>query len=239
MNVFGWTGEKENGKSYLLAKTLYKNLRKNLALAKSGLPPRQSMVLRTLGLRPAFYEQWGDWIHYFDDFDELPAFTGCDVYLDDITLRLSARNWDMLKADVQDWLTGSSRLSCNVYFTAVTFKRVVIDFRENTDYVAVVTKGMGSPRPMIGYPPVKRIWGIINEQSVSPADFRSDMFNESEHTGGKMHFIRKKYLNVYDHQNLSLREGYPDLEPQVRWCRSEECPEYIANGGPHMKLKHV
>lgn len=239
MNVFGWTGEKENGKSYILAKTLYKNLHGNLKLAKAGYEPRQSLVLRTLGLREGFYQKWKDWIVYFDELDELVQFKGVDVYLDDITLRLSARNWDMLKSDVQDWLTGSSRLSCNVYFTAVTFKRVVIDFRENTDYVAVVTKGMGSRRPMIGYPPVRKPWGIINEQSISPADFRSDSFNESEHSGGKIHLIRKKYLSIYDHQNISLRSGYPDLEPRLRWCRVEDCPEYIKNGGPHMQLKHV
>jgi len=177
----GWTGERGNGKSFLLMKTMMSRLPVNRDLhERFGLPIRKTKVMRTLGLAPWFSSFWKNYIDFFDDFEDLPSFQACDVYCDDITLRLSARAWDMFPLEVQDWLTASERLSNHFYFTAVTFKRVVIDFRETTDYLSVVTKGWGSKRPMIGYPPVKHIYGFIHECPVVPAEFRADSFDEGK-----------------------------------------------------------
>jgi len=215
----GWTGERGNGKSFLLMKTMMSRLPVNRDLhERFGLPIRKTKVMRTLGLAPWFSSFWKNYIDFFDDFEDLPGFQACDVYCDDITLRLSARAWDMFPLEVQDWLTASERLSNHFYFTAVSFKRVVIDFRETTDYLSVVTKGWGSKRPMIGYPPVKRIYGFIHECPVVPAEFRADSFDEGKYSGGKWHWIDKKIIAGYDHTNVSLRTGLPSLKHRVRNC---------------------
>lgn len=236
----GWTGKKGNGKSFLLAKTLVQNLRKNYKWhTKDELPLRKSMVMRTLGLRESFRDEWKEYIEFFDNIEEVPAFKDSDVYCDDITLSLSARNWEQLPLQVQDWLTGSERLGCHVYFTAVRFKRVVIDFRENTDFLSVVTKGIGSRRPTPTIPPPRKIWGVIFEQSIPEHEFTSDGFNEALYSGGKPHLLKKKYIDIYDHTNVRLRTGYPDFTTIKRWCYDNECPEFIKNGGAHMKVRHI
>lgn len=217
----GWTGERGNGKSFLMMKTMYERLNHNFSLHENaGLPKRMTWVMKTLGLAPWFLEEWKDYIHVFDDLEDLPGITGSDVYCDDITLRLSARAWDMFPLEVQDWLTACERLSNHFFFTAVTFKRVVIDFRETTDALSVVTKGWGSRRPMIGYPPVKRIWGFVFERRISPSEFRLDSFDEGMYSGGKPHWLSKKYIDCYDHTNVSLRDGMPHFKHRER-----ECPE--------------
>jgi len=237
----GWTGERGNGKSYLMMKTMMTRLPMNRELhEKFGYPIRKTMVMKTLGLAPWMFEEWGPYIEMFDDFDDLPTIRSSDVYCDDITLRLSARAWDMMPLEVQDWLTACERLSNHLFFTAVTFKRVVIDFRETTDELSVVTKGWGSDRPMVGYPPVKRIYGFIHECRVHPSEFRADNFDEGKYDGGKWHWISRKYIDGYDHTNVSLREGLPKLKYRERMCDDPKCPQVQqSQEGFHIIAKHV
>lgn len=236
----GWTGKKGNGKSAMMARTLRRNLEINKKYhEKLGYPIRKSAVMRTLGLRDDFVEQYADYIIFFDAIDQLPNFRDCDVYCDDITLSLSARAWDLLDLKVQDWLTGAERLGCHLYFTAVRFKRVVVDFRETTDQLFVVNKLIGSRRPTPTIPPPKRVWGIITANDVPDYEFTKDSFNEAEWVGGKWHLLTRKLIEIYDHTNIKLREGYPNYTAVVRWCYDENCPDYQKFGKPHAKVKHV
>jgi len=215
----GWTGEKGHGKSFLMAKQLWADCVRNSHMhEKLGLPIRKIKVMRTLGLNPAFLDVWKEYIEIFSELDELPSFRDSDVYADDITLRLSARAWDMLSLDIQDWLTASERLGCHFYFTAVNFKRVVIDFRENTDELSVVTKGWGSRRPTPTMPEVKRIWGFIHECRVPVQEFRADSFDEGNYSGGKWHWLDRRYIEMYDHTNVSLRTGFAPYRHIARVC---------------------
>lgn len=238
--IMGFTGKKGNGKSYLLAKEIVKTLLSNQKYhVKDELPIRKVMIMKTLGLRDAFYEEWQEYIEYFDNVEDVPNFRDCDVFCDDITLSLSARNWENLPLQVQDWLTGSERFGCHFFFTAVRFRRVVIDFRENTDVLYVVNKNIGSRRPTPTIPAPKYLWGIISKREVPDFEFTKDFFNEAEWTGGRISFLRKKFIDVYDHTNVRLRDGYPNFTVIKRMCVDKECPDYIRNGGAHMKVKHV
>jgi len=236
----GWTGKKGNGKSYCMAVTLRSTLDWNKHCAEDlGLPPRKIYIMRTLGVAPWVFETYAGYVEMFDDLNELPAFKNADIFADDITLRLSARAWDMLPLEVQDWLTASERLGCNFYFTAVNFKRVVIDFRENTDELSVVTKGWGSRRPMVGMPPVKRLWGFIHECMVPFDEYRLDSFNEANYSGGRWHWMKWKFIEMYDHTNVSLREGYPDAKAILRYCHDKKCPQWDAEHDGHLIVRHA
>jgi len=236
----GWTGEKGNGKSYLLAKHLWGDMVRNFDFHENkGLPIRKIKIMKTLGLSPELLSDWNEYLEVFTELDELPTFRDCDVYADDITLRLSARAWSELSLDIQDWLTASERLGCHFYFTAVNFKRVVIDFRENTDELSVVTKGLASRRPTPTMPPVTRIWGFIHEAMVPVQEFRADNFDEGKYSGGRWHWLDKKYINMYDHTNVSLRSGYSDYRLQQRWCRDHDCKDFDYELGGHIIQKHV
>jgi len=118
MNV-GWICDKGQGKSYMLAKHLVKNLRRNWYWhEKLHLPLRKVAVMETLGLADGFKEAWSEYLQFFHEIDDLKDLRECDVYVDDISMRLDSRSWEMLTQGAREWLYGSERLGCDLYFTA-------------------------------------------------------------------------------------------------------------------------
>lgn len=240
MNI-GWIGDKGQGKSYLMAKNLHRILRRNkLWHEKYDLPLRHVAVMSTLGLAEWYKQEWNEYLIFFDKLEQLSLLRECDVFVDDISMRLDARKWELLTNDVREWLYGSERLGCDLYFTAQKFSRVEITFRLLTDAVYLVSKNWGSPRPSATRPQVKRIWGILSEASIPKDIYQNEKFNQDDYAGGgKLHLIRKKYIEMYDHTNVSLSKEYPALTPIMRWCYTPECPDFQKHGGPHLKVTHV
>jgi len=211
MNV-GYIGDKGQGKSYMLARQLVSNLFRNQEWhEKKGLPLRKIMVMDTLGLNPIFAESWKDYLQFFTNLDDISQFREADVYVDDISMRLDSRGWELLTQGARQWLYGSERFGCDFYFTAQKFSRVEITFRLLTDVVYLCTKTWGSPRPTATKPEVKRVWGIINVLDVPKATFQSDKFNQDELGGGRMVWLSRKYTDIYDHKNISLSDTYAPL----------------------------
>jgi len=212
MNI-GWIGDKGQGKSYMLARTLVKTLRRNnIWHVKKGLPMRKVAVMKTLGLADAFAEEWKEYLIFFNEIDDLKTLRECDVFVDDISMRLDSRSWELLTQGTREWLYGSERLGCDLFFTAQKFSRVEITFRLLTDKVFVCTKGFGSRRPSSTKPTVRHIWGFIHTMNIPKADYQSEGFNQDLFSGGKPHWLSKKYTQIYDHTNVSLSEGYPPLQ---------------------------
>lgn len=211
MNI-GYIGDKGQGKSYMLSKQLVSNLYRNAHWhEKKGLPKRMIYVMNTLGLNPKFSEEWKEYIVFFEHLDDIRNMREADVYVDDISMRLDSRGWEFLTQGARQWLYGSERFGCDFYFTAQKFSRVEITFRLLTDVVYLCTKTWGSPRPTSTKPIVKRVWGIINVLDVPKSIFQSDKFNQDEFGGGRMHWLSKKYTDVYDHKNISLSGDYAPL----------------------------
>lgn len=241
MNI-GWVGDKGQGKSYLLAKQLVRILKRNqIWHEKYELPKRPVCVMTTLGLSDWFVEQWTEYLVFFTEIQQLALISESDVFVDDISMRLDSRNWELLPQDTREWLYGSERLGCDLYFTAQKFSRVEITFRLLTDAVYVCTKGWGSPRPSATRPEVKRVWGIIFENEVPKSEYQKESFNQDEWSGGgRWHWLSKRYTSVYDHTNVTLTQGYAPLRCIVRECSDPNCPEVKKNNGqPHLKYKHV
>lgn len=236
----GFIGDKGQGKSYMLARTLSGVLVQNKVWhEKNKLPIRKVAVMETLGLSEKFKSIWSEYLVYFKNIDELPQFKEMDVFVDDISMRLDSRNWDLLTQGCREWLYGSERLGCDLYFTAQKFSRVEITFRLLTDAIFICTKGMGSKRPSATKPEVKRIWGWIWVAQISKSDFQAEHFNQDDFGGGRPVLLRKKFINMYDHTKISLTDGYPPLTAIVRHCYDPDCPEAMANNGHHIKVKHV
>lgn len=233
MNI-GYIGDKGQGKSYMLARELVAILQRNHKWhTKLKLPLRKVAVMRTLGLRDSFVAQWSEYLTFFNEINDLPMLKECDVFLDDISMRLDSRSWELLTQPSREWLYGSERLGCDVFFTAQKFSRVEITFRLLTDKVYLCTKGIGSKRPTATKPQVKRVWGLIYTMEIPKEVYQSEGFNQDEYRGGRPHLLRKRFTNVYDHSNVSLSEGYADAQCIARWCRDTICPK-----APHLIITH-
>jgi len=227
MNL-GWIGDKGQGKSYMLAKHLVKTLRRNWRWhEKLGLPIRRVAIMETLGLAEGFKTAWSEYLFFFNEIDELKTMRDCDVFADDISMRLDNRSWEMLSQGTREWLYGSERLGCDFFFTAQKFSRVEITFRLLTDKILLCTKGFGSKRPTATKPAVKKIWGFIHTLKIPKAEFQADGFNQDLYQArGLPHWLSRKYTEVYDHSNVTLSTGFAPLQ----------CIERIAPCG---KIMHI
>jgi len=220
MNI-GYIGDKGQGKSYMLARELVRTLKQNQRWHEHyELPRRRVAVMRTLGLAPWFKETWGNYLTYFDEIQEIVQYKECDIFVDDISMRLDSRNWELLPQGAREWLYGSERLGCDLYFTAQKFSRVEITFRLLTDCIYLCTKAIGSPRPSATRPSVNRIWGIIQTCEIPKSEFQQDSFNQDLYGGGRPYLLRKRFTNVYDHTNISLSKGYAPFQHIERTCNS-------------------
>jgi len=218
MNI-GYIGDKGEGKSYMLAKELVRTLKQNQRWHEhNGLPIRRVAVMNTLGLSAWFKDAWKKYLTYFNEIQEISTFKETDVFVDDISMRLDSRNWELLPQAAREWLYGSERLGCDLFFTAQKFSRVEITFRLLTDVVYLCTKRWGSPRPSATRPQVKKVWGIIQTTAIPKAEFQKDSFNQDLYGGGKWHLLRRRFTDVYDHTNVTLSEGYAPYQHIVRVC---------------------
>lgn len=212
MNI-GWIGDKGQGKSYMLARHLVRTLKRNRNWhTKLKLPLRHVAVMETLGLSEKFREAWKEYLVFFNEIDDLKEIRESDVFIDDISMRLDSRSWELLTQGAREWLYGAERLGCDLFFTAQKFSRVEITFRLLTDQVFMCTKGFGSKRPSATKPTIKRIWGFIHTMRIPKADYQAEGFNQDQYSGGMPHWLSKKYTSVYDHTNVSLSQGFPPLQ---------------------------
>jgi len=219
MNL-GYIGDKGQGKSYMLMKLLRKTLRRNFVWhTRKNLPLRKVAVMETLGLSEDFKHYWQNYLTFFREIDDLKDLRECDVFVDDISMRLDSRSWEMLTQGAREWLYGSERLGCDLYFTAQKFSRVEITFRLLTDAVFMCTKGLGSKRPSATKPAVKHVWGFVHTLKIPKAEYQAEGFNQDLYHGGFPHWLSRKIIECYDHTNISLSEGYPPLQ-----CVEREAP---------------
>jgi len=197
----GWIGAKGNGKSYMMAKELIRILNRNRYWHEhDGLPLRKVPVM--FGLADWFKEEWSEYLLQWSEIQELPRFKECDVFADDITTRLDQTQWRLLGMDVKEWLRANERHGCDFYFNAQNFAEVEITFRRLTDRIFFCSKGMGSRRPSATKPKVNFIWGWINTLEIPEDEFRKEGWTQRGLSGGKMHWLRKKYTEIYDHTTV-------------------------------------
>lgn len=215
--ITGWIGKKGSGKSYMMAKCLIGILNRNRDWFEKGHTEIMRKVYIDFPINADILEEFKLYLRTWDDLSELPSLKDCDVFADDITARFDSRIWHLLSFDIREWLRVSERLGCDFYFNAQDFSHVEKTFRDLTDLVFHCTKQMGSDRPTITKPKIKRIWGIIRVAEVDEQDFRKLSFDQSRYLGeGKMNWISKKYCHVYDHAVVIKHKELPLLQCIIR-----------------------
>lgn len=194
-----YTGIESSGKSLQLARVAKDLVYRNAKwLKKTGVP-------RPIRSNMKFSTEFENWarskdvnIFYYKDLDEIIYHTECDVFIDEIIKYFDARNWANLSLDSKHWLTQGAKTGVHVYGSAQDFSQVEKSFRILCNQVFVVTKIIGSRRPMKTSPKVKRVWGICFIRSVDPKTFKGDSVNMETIGMPSLFFIKKEDTEIFD-----------------------------------------
>lgn len=169
-----WTGIESSGKSLQLSIMAKKVMLRNRRWYKvTGV--RRSMCFNS-PMSPEFIEQINECSIYvqYKNFDEIAHLEECDIFVDEIIKFFPAKGSDPLNNEQIHFLTQGSKSGINVYGASQDFSQVHKQFRLLVNEVYVVTKLIGSRRPMKTSPPVKRIWGVCIKRQVRTSSFRGD-----------------------------------------------------------------
>jgi len=170
-----FTGDESAGKSLQLARKLRELVLRNERWANiTGIkrPIRSNMRLS---------EEFVEWaaqknvpIFYWNNLSEIIYETECDIIIDELIKYFDSRAWADMSIDAKHFLSQGAKSGVHIYAAAQDFSQVDKAFRLLTKKCYVVSKFIGSPRPMKTAPPVKKIWGICFMREVNPKSFKGD-----------------------------------------------------------------
>jgi len=195
-----YTGIESSGKSLLLAREAKRLVARNSKWFEITGVPRP--ILSNLKFSQDFFDYAKSKnvpIIYWQNLEEIIYQTECDVFIDELLKYFDARLWATLTLDAKHWLSQGAKTGIHVYATSQDFSQVEKQFRILCSKVYVVTKQMGSPRPMKTAPPVKFIWGLCTMRSVDPRSFKGDNAGmESTSLIPTPFFISKDDTSIFD-----------------------------------------
>jgi len=194
-----WTGVESSGKSLQLSVMAETVLQRNIKWAKvTGIP-------RTM----YFNSPMSDWfierierngIGYklYKNLDEILYTEECDIFMDEIIKFFPASGSSGLSQEQIHFITQGSKSGINLYGASQDFSQVHKQFRLLVNEVYVVTKIIGSRRPMKSSPPVKHIWGICWIRGVLPSSFKGDSITMESDGMPSIYFINRTDCERFD-----------------------------------------
>jgi len=226
MSKIIYSGLEASGKSLKLAQVAVKIVYRNSKWhARTG-------IVRPIVSNLRFSESFTKWasdemhipIKYWDNLDELVKFEQCDVIIDEVGNYFDSRLWQDLSLDVRRWLTQGSKCGIEVYGSAQDFAQVDKSFRRLVNNLYEITKLIGSPRPAVTRPPVKRIWGICLVRELDPRAYNEDKKKFAGSFAIPTFFtIQKRHCDIFDTTQKILRGKYPALRHEERFCDEPNC----------------
>lgn len=214
-----FTGDESSGKSLRLAHELRRVVNRNARWRSLGLPPRP--ILCNMPLNPSFVSWAADLgvsIEPWRDLRDVIYRTECDVFMDEILKYLDAQLWANMTLDTKHWLSQGAKSGVHLYASCQDFSQVAKSARVIINECYIVTKLLGSRRPMKTAPPVKRIWGLCMMRPVDPKSFTGDNVT-MESTGWPLFFgIHRDECEIFD-TNAKISPGQlPPFRHTVRFC---------------------
>jgi hypothetical protein len=220
-----YTGIESSGKSLQLSveadRTLVRNAR---WFKKTGLP--RTMAFNS-PMSDDFIKQIEDTgVNYmlFKNLDEILFLEECDIFIDELIKFFPASGSASLSQEQLHFVTQGAKSGINIFAASQDFSQVHKQFRLLVNEAYVVTKLIGSPRPMKTAPPVNRIWGICVVRSVSPTSFKGDSAT-MESAGIPMpYFITRIDCERFDTSYKIPQSGLPErkLKKQVESFAGDE-----------------
>jgi len=194
---------------------------------------RTSVVARPIVSNLVFSKEFENWVQdelripikYWEKLEELIEYENADVIWDEVGNYLDATKWALLSSDVKKWLTQGAKVGVEVYGSTQDFAQVDKAFRRLTNHLFHITKLIGSRRPSVTKPPVKRIWGMCWMREMNPASYRED--NKEIKGGffdfGSLFLIEKKYCEIFDTTQKIKKENTLYLRHMHVKCSDPNC----------------
>lgn len=195
-----WTGLESSGKSLALSIKAEEVLKRNIKWYKIvGIP--RTMAFNT-PMSPKFVELIRSHGIKYVEFKNLRDILGmdeCDIFIDELIKFFPANGANGLSREQLDFITQGAKSGVYLFACSQDFSQVHKQFRLLVNEVHIVTKIMGSRRPMKTSPPVKFIWGLCMIRDVAPSSFKGDSATmESLDMFPRLFFIHKEDCERYD-----------------------------------------
>jgi len=238
-----FSGLEDSGKSLRLATYAGKILERNAAWLK--ITGRARPIRTNLEFSAGFLEyaaSLGIPVVMWKDLEELPAFTECDLIMDEVGAYFDSRTFKDLPLEIRLWLAQASKLGVDIYGSAQDFAQVDISFRRLTTELYHITKLAGSPRPSATRPPVRRIWGVCMVKPLDPVgyDEQTRKFNNAG-VFPSFFAIKASTCAIFDTQKRIAKSDPPPYKHVERRCTEPGCGfelYKVVNGHKH-KISHV
>lgn len=170
-----YTGIESSGKSLQLSIKAEEILRRNIRwLRITGIPrtmafdsPMSSDFIQRItdaGLKYVKFSNLTDVLHMSES----------DIFINELIKYFPASGSNSLSNEQLDFLTQGAKNGVDIYAASQDFSQVHKQFRLLCNEVYVVTKLIGSRRPVKSAPPVKHIWGVCMIRQVNPSSFKGD-----------------------------------------------------------------
>lgn len=199
MSKIVWTGIESSGKSLQLSVKAEEILRRNVRwFKKTGIP--RLMAFNT-PMSPAFIEEiesHGIKYMQFKNLDEILRLDECDIFIDELIKFFPSRGSDSLTQEQLHFITQGAKSGIHIFGASQDFSQVHKQLRRLVNEVYVVTKFIGSRRPMKTAPPVKRIWGLCFIRAVKPDSFKGDQATMESAGMPSLYFISREDCERFD-----------------------------------------
>lgn len=110
----------------------------------------------------------------FDNLTDILGLNEVDIFIGELIKLFPANGSNSLSREQLDFITQGAKDGVHMYCASQDFSQVHKQFRLLVNEVYVVTKIMGSRRPIKSAPVVKRVWGLCMVRPVSPSSFKGD-----------------------------------------------------------------
>jgi hypothetical protein len=175
MSKVVYTGIESSGKSLQLSINAELILQRNIRWYKiTGIP--RTMWFNT-PMSPWFIERIRNAGILYGEFKNLLDILNleeCDIFIDELIKFFPASGSNSLSMEQLNFITQGAKSGVHIIAASQDFSQVHKQFRLLVNEVYVVTKIIGSKRPMKTSPPVKSIWGLCMIKGVHPNSFKGD-----------------------------------------------------------------
>jgi len=170
-----WTGPESAGKSLMLSKTAEAILQRNYKWFKiTGIPRTMNFNMPMSEDFKRRVQRAGILYREFRQLEEIIFTEETDIFMDEVLKFFPASGSNSLNHEQLHFLTQGEKSGISIYGTSQDFSQVHKQFRRLKPEVYVVTKIIGSRRPMKTAPPIKQIWGLCSVRQVEASSFTGD-----------------------------------------------------------------
>jgi hypothetical protein len=222
MAIFEITeGAPGQGKSLYFAKKAYDLLKRNKKWHDKGHPIRK--IWSNIRFSEEFEKEWGDYIHYWVDTQEVCKMRDADLLWDEIATELDSRNFANLTVELKRFLSQYRKRGVDIYGNTQDFSMVDRRARLMITGCKTLTKIIGSGDPSPTKPEIKNIWGLTMIRDV--INYKEDDPEKKKYNFvPSFMFIERKYVDIYDtRQDIPMGKPAPLRHIELR-CEHEDHP---------------